>query len=59
MTYDELCKFVNDAYRENLDIRIRTRAHDLGVSFDIVWKCLGFREIGPIVWRQVKSECTF
>jgi hypothetical protein len=44
LSYDELCKFVNDAHRGNPDIRIRTLAHDLGVPFDIVWECLGFRK---------------
>ena len=44
MTYDELCKFVNDAYRENPDIRIRTLANDLGIPFNVVWECLGFRD---------------
>lgn len=59
LTYDDLCKMVNDAYRENPDIRMRTLAHDLGIPFDVVWECLRFREIGPILWRQVKSEWTF
>ena len=44
MSYDELSKVVNDAYRGNPDIRIRTLAHELGLSFDIVWECLGFRD---------------
>ena len=44
MSYDDLCKLVNDAYRGNPDIRIRTLANDLGVPFDIVWECLGFRD---------------
>ena len=44
MSYDDLCKVVNDAYRENPEIRIRTLEHDLGVPFDIVWECLGFRD---------------
>ena len=44
LTYDDLCKLVNDAYRGNPDTRIRTLAHDLGVPFDIVWECLGFRD---------------
>ena len=44
MTYDELCKLVNDAYRGNPDIRIRTLAIDLDIPFDIVWECLGFRD---------------
>ena len=42
LTYDDLCKFVNDAYRENPEIRLRTL--DLGVPFDVVWECLGFRD---------------
>ena len=44
LTYDDLCKLVNDAYRENPDIRIRTLANELGTPFDIVWECLGFRD---------------
>jgi hypothetical protein len=44
MSYDELCKVVNDAYRENPDIRIRTLAQELGVPFNIVWECVGFRD---------------
>jgi hypothetical protein len=44
LTYDDLCKLVNDTYRENPDIRIRTLADDLGVSLDVVWECLGFRD---------------
>ena len=44
MTYDELCKLVNDAYRGNPDICIRTLANDLDIPFDIVWECLGFRD---------------
>ena len=44
MSYDALCKVVNDAYRENPDIRIRTLANELGLSFDVVWECLGFRD---------------
>ena len=44
MSYDDLCKLVNDAYWENPDIRIRTLANDLGIPFDIVWECLGFRD---------------
>ena len=42
MTYDELCKVVNDAYRENPDIR--TLAHELGLPLDVVWECLGFKD---------------
>ena len=44
LTYDDLCKLVNDAYRGNPDIRIWTLANDLGVPFDVVWECLGFRD---------------
>tara|TARA_B100002003_G_C13668259_1_gene338655 strand:- start:109 stop:330 length:222 start_codon:yes stop_codon:yes gene_type:complete len=44
MSYDDLCKVVNDAYRENPDIPIRTLAHELGVPFDVVWECLGFKD---------------
>ena len=44
MSYDELSKVVNDAYRENPDIRIRTLAQELGVPFNIVWECVGFRD---------------
>jgi hypothetical protein len=44
MSHDDLCKVVNDAYRENPDIPIRTLAHELGVPFDVVWECLGFKD---------------
>jgi hypothetical protein len=44
MSYDDLCKVVNDAYRDNPDIRIRTLANDLDIPFDIVWECPGFRD---------------
>tara|TARA_B100000886_G_scaffold302040_1_gene231887 strand:+ start:425 stop:589 length:165 start_codon:yes stop_codon:yes gene_type:complete len=44
MTYDELHKLVNDAYRENPDIRIRTLAYDLALPLDVVWECLGFSD---------------
>ena len=44
MTYDELHKLVNDAYRENPDIRIRTLAHELELPLDVVWECLGFSD---------------
>ncbi len=44
MSYDELSKVVNDAYRKNPDIRIRTLANELGIPFNIVWECLGFRD---------------
>ena len=42
--YDELCKRVNDAYRENPDIRIRTLANNLEVPFDVVWESIGFKD---------------
>jgi len=44
MSYDELSKVVNDAYRENSDIRIRTLANELGIPFNVVWECLGFKD---------------
>ena len=44
LTYDDLCKLVNDAYRENPDIRIRTLANELGIPFNVVWECLGFKD---------------
>ena len=44
MSYDELSKVMNDAYRENSDIRIRTLANELGIPFDVVWECLGFSD---------------
>ena len=44
LTYDDLCKLVNDAYRGNPDIRIWTLANDLGVPFDIVWEMVGFKD---------------
>ena len=44
MTYDELCKVVNDEYRENPDSPIRTLAHDLGLPFDVIWECLGSKD---------------
>ena len=43
-SYDELSKVVNDAYRENPDISIRTLAKELGIPFNVVWECLGFRD---------------
>ena len=54
MSYDDLCKMVNDAYRENPDIRIRTLANDLGVPFDVVWECLGFRN--EIEWMETEGS---
>jgi hypothetical protein len=44
MSYDDLSKVVNDTYRENPDIHLRKLAHELGLPFDIVWECLGFRD---------------
>ena len=44
MTYDELCKLVNDAYRDNPDIHIRTLANDLDIPFDIVWEMIGLKD---------------
>ena len=44
LTYDALCKVVNDAYRENPDISIRTLANELRIPFNVVWECLGFRD---------------
>ena len=43
-SYDELSKVVNDAYRENPDISIRTLANELGIPFNVVWECLGFKD---------------
>ena len=44
LTYDDLCKVVNDAYRGNPDIPIPALANILGLTFDVVWECLGFRD---------------
>jgi len=44
LSYDDLCKVVNDAYWENPEVSIRTLANELGLSFDVVWECLGFRD---------------
>ena len=52
LTYDDLCKVVNEAYRGNPEIRIRTLACDLGIPFDIVWECLGFRDWFDFVERD-------
>ena len=52
VSYDELCKLVNDAYRRNPDIRIRILADDLGIPFDVVWECLGFRDSFDFVERD-------
>ena len=41
-TYDEISKLVNDTYKDNPDIR--TVAKDQGLSFDVVWECLGFKD---------------
>jgi len=43
-SYDELSKVVNDAYRKNPDISIRTLANELGIPFNVVWECLGFKD---------------
>ena len=44
LSYDDLSKVVNDAYRGNPDISIRTLANELGIPFNIVWECLGFKD---------------
>ena len=44
MTYDELCKLVNDTYQENPDIPIQTLANNLKIPFDVAWECLGFKD---------------
>ena len=44
LTYDELCKLVNDAHRENPDIRIVTLTNELGIPFEVVWEYPGFRD---------------
>ena len=44
VSYDDLCKLVNDAYRGNPDTRIRTLANDLGVPFEVVWEMVGFAD---------------
>ena len=44
MTYDELCKLVNDTYRGKPDTHLRTLANDLGIPFDVVWECPGFKD---------------
>ena len=44
LIYEDLCKVVNDAYRENPDIPIRILAKELGIPFNVVWECLGFRD---------------
>ena len=31
-------------YRENPDISIRTLAKELGIPFNVVWECLGFKD---------------
>ena len=54
MSYDELCKLVNDAYRENPEIHIRTLANNLGVPFDIVWECLGFKD--EMDWMELDGD---
>ena len=35
-------------------IRIRTLANDLGVPFDIVWECLGFKD--EMDWMETGEE---
>ena len=52
MSYDELCKLVNDAYRGNPDIRIRTLADDLDIPFDVVWEMVGFKDYLDFVLNQ-------
>jgi hypothetical protein len=54
LSYDDLCKIVNDAYRENPDISIRTLAQELGVPFDIVWECLGFKD--EMDWMELDGD---
>jgi len=49
MFYDDLCKLVNDAYRDNTDIHIRTLANDLDIPFDVVWECLGLKDYSDFV----------
>ena len=44
MTYDDLCKGVNDGYRENPDLPVRTLALELGNPFDVVWESLGYKD---------------
>jgi hypothetical protein len=44
MSYDDLCKLVNDAYRENPDIPIRTLVNDLDIPFDVVWEIIGLKD---------------
>jgi len=52
LTYDDLCKLVNDAYRENPDIRIQTLADDLDIPFDVVWEMIGFKDYLDFVLNQ-------
>ena len=44
VSYNEICNVVSETYRGNPDIRIPTLADNLGLSFDVVWECLGFRD---------------
>ena len=52
MSYDDLCRVVNDAYRENPVIPIRTLANELGIPFNVVWECLGFKDWFDLVERE-------
>ena len=52
LTYDDLCKLVNDTYRGNPDIPIRTLANDLGVPFEVVWEMIGFKDYLDFVLNQ-------
>ena len=52
LTYDDLFKLVNDAYRENPDIRIRTLANDLEIPFEVVWEMIGFKDYLDFVLNQ-------
>ena len=52
LTYDDLCKLVNDAYRENPDICIRTLANDLEIPFEVVWEMIGFKDYLDFVLNQ-------
>ena len=52
LTYDDLCKLVNDAYRENPDIRIQTLADNLDIPFDVVWEMIGFKDYLDFVLNQ-------
>ena len=41
-TYDDISKLVNDAYKDNPDIR--TIAKDLGLPFDLIWDMTGLKD---------------